>query len=81
MEGGLFGLYGSERRDELFIDILPPIMTPTLSPVPNKPYVASVELNITLIKIISPNLDQVMAPVDIKEGACVPFLFRFYGRT
>ena len=33
---GLFGLYGSERTDELFISTLPP--TPTPFPVTNKPY-------------------------------------------
>jgi len=40
MNYSLFGLYESERRNELFI-ALPP---PPSSPVPNKPYVVFVEV-------------------------------------
>ena len=39
---GLFGLFGSEPWDELFIGTRPPIPHPTFPPlshVPNKPYV------------------------------------------
>ena len=35
MTDGLFALYGSERRDELFMGALPPVT--------NRPYVAAVD--------------------------------------
>ena len=45
MADGLFGLYWSERKDELVIDIRPfPLPPPPPSPVPNKSYVASVDV-------------------------------------
>ena len=49
MADGMLGFYGSERSDELLRDIRPPYPPtpdphPTFfSPVPNKPYVASVD--------------------------------------
>ena len=43
MADGLFGLQGLERGDELLLGTcFPPF--PPLSPVPNKPYVASVDV-------------------------------------